>query len=199
MPLMSLMSRYVSLLVSLANCTTCHVCVPLRRRFVPDSRTPWMTVGLRNSIRERDAMNSRAPGFRAVKRRVSALIRTAAARLAERRFDPILPPRVLWSNFRSMGSCKNPYFECDSSDFSSFRISADDFADFFVIYLPLRLLSRLIRSDWMMRVFLFGMSMVMNVLPLLWASRRMLLVLTAFRLSFLGCYCLLSLIMFSMY
>jgi hypothetical protein len=39
------------------------VCVLLRRRFVPDSRTPWMTVGLRNSIRERDAMNSRAPGF----------------------------------------------------------------------------------------------------------------------------------------
>jgi hypothetical protein len=40
------------------------VCVPLRIRFVPDSRTPWMTVGLRDSIRERDAMNSRAPGFR---------------------------------------------------------------------------------------------------------------------------------------
>jgi hypothetical protein len=32
------------------------VCVPLRRRFVPDLRTPWMTVGLRDSIRERDAI-----------------------------------------------------------------------------------------------------------------------------------------------
>jgi hypothetical protein len=36
------------------------VCAPLRMRFVPDSTTPWMTVGLRDSIRERDAMNSRA-------------------------------------------------------------------------------------------------------------------------------------------
>jgi hypothetical protein len=26
---------------------------------------------------------------------------------------------------------------------------------------------------WMMRVFLFGMSMLMSVLPLLWASRQM--------------------------
>jgi hypothetical protein len=44
-----------------------------------------------------------------------------AARLAERRFDPALPPR---SNFRSIGFC-------DSSDFSSVMgISADDFADF---------------------------------------------------------------------
>jgi hypothetical protein len=41
------------------------VCVPLRRRYVP--RTPWMTAGLRDSIREWDAMNSRAPGFHAVK------------------------------------------------------------------------------------------------------------------------------------
>jgi hypothetical protein len=81
------------------------VCVPLRRRFVPDSRTPWITVGLRDSIREQDAMNSRAPGFH-------ALIETAVARLAERKFDQALPPKVLWSNFRSMGFC-------DSSDFSS--------------------------------------------------------------------------------
>jgi hypothetical protein len=50
---------------------------------------------------------------------------------------------------------------CDSSYFSSLGVSADDFADFFVICLPLRLLSRLNRCVWMMRVFLFGMSMVM--------------------------------------
>jgi hypothetical protein len=58
------------------------------------------------------------------------------------------------------------------------------------------LLSRLIRSVWMMRVFHFGMSIVMSVLPLLWASRRKLLVLTAFHLSFfiIAFYCLLSLI-----
>jgi hypothetical protein len=66
--------------------------VSLRRRFVPDSRTPGMKVSLRDSIRDRDAMNSRVPGFHAVKRRVVALIKTAAACLAERRFDPALPP-----------------------------------------------------------------------------------------------------------
>jgi hypothetical protein len=33
-----------------------------------------MTVGLRDSIRERNAMNSRAPGFHAVKHRVAALM-----------------------------------------------------------------------------------------------------------------------------
>jgi hypothetical protein len=65
---------------------------------------------------------------------------------------------------------------CDSSDFSSLGVSADGFAEIFVC-LPLRLLSRLIRCVWMMRGFFFGMSMVMSVLQLLWASRRMLLVL----------------------
>jgi hypothetical protein len=41
-------------------------------------------------------MNSRAPGFHAVKCRVATLIGTAAAHLAERKFDPALPPKVLW-------------------------------------------------------------------------------------------------------
>jgi hypothetical protein len=50
---------------------------------VPDSRTPWMTV-------ERDAMNSMAPGFHAVKRRVAALIKTAAARRKEGLIRPCL-------------------------------------------------------------------------------------------------------------
>jgi hypothetical protein len=79
-----------------------------------------MTVGLRDSTRERDAMNSTAPGFHAVKRRVSALIKSATARLAERKFDPTLPPKVL---FRGLGFC-------DSSDFSFllifFVIALDD-------------------------------------------------------------------------
>jgi hypothetical protein len=65
------------------------VCVPMLRRFVPDLRTTWMTVGLRDSIRERDVMNSRDPGFHV------ALIKTPAARLEERKFDPALPPNVL--------------------------------------------------------------------------------------------------------
>jgi hypothetical protein len=99
------------------------VCVPLRQRFVPDSKTPCMTVDLCDSVRERDAMNSRAHGSHAVTRRVAALIKTAAACLPEIRFDQALPPKVLWSNFRSIGFC-------NSSDFSSLGISADDFADF---------------------------------------------------------------------
>jgi hypothetical protein len=37
-------------------------------------------------------MNSKAPGFHAVKRRLATLNRTATARLAESRFDPTLPP-----------------------------------------------------------------------------------------------------------
>jgi hypothetical protein len=46
------------------------------------------------------------------------------------RFDPALPLKLLWSNFRSMGFC-------DSSDFSSLGNSADDFADFFCdLYAP---------------------------------------------------------------
>jgi hypothetical protein len=44
------------------------VCVPSRKRFVPDSRTPWMTAGICDSIRERD---SRAPGFHCLKRMVA--------------------------------------------------------------------------------------------------------------------------------
>jgi hypothetical protein len=79
-----------------------------------------MTVGLRDSIRERDVMNSKAPGFPAVKRRVAALIKMAAARLAERSFDPALPPKV---------HCSMDL--CDWFDSSSLGISADDFVDFF--------------------------------------------------------------------
>jgi hypothetical protein len=44
-------------------------------------------------------MNSRAPGFHAVRRRVTAFIRMAAVRLAERKFEPALPRKVLWANF----------------------------------------------------------------------------------------------------
>jgi hypothetical protein len=58
-----------------------------------------MTVGLRDSIKDRDAMNSRVPGFHAVKRRVAALIKTTAACLAERKFDPPLPPKMLWRQY----------------------------------------------------------------------------------------------------
>jgi hypothetical protein len=79
---------------------------------------------------------------------------------------------------------------CDSFEFSSLGISADDFADVFVICLQLRLLSRLMRLENAG----FSFRHVDSVLPLLSASRRMLLIL-----GFLSCYCLLSLIMFFMY
>jgi Reverse transcriptase (RNA-dependent DNA polymerase) len=101
-----------------------EVCVPLRRKFVPDAGTPWMTLEIRDAIRQRDAMRRNDPNHRVEARRVTGLIRCAAARLAERNFDPALPSRVLWSNFRRMGLCK-------SSDFSSLGLKADDFANFF--------------------------------------------------------------------
>jgi hypothetical protein len=41
-------------------------------------------------------MNSRALCFHVVKRRVAALIKTAVARLAERKFAPPLPLKLLW-------------------------------------------------------------------------------------------------------
>jgi hypothetical protein len=81
----------------------------------------------KSQIIEVESINYGAPGFHAVKRRVATLIRTTAAHLAEQRFEPALPPKVLWSNFRSMGFC-------DSSNFSSLGVSADDFADFFLCF-----------------------------------------------------------------
>jgi hypothetical protein len=70
-------------------------------------------------------------------------MKTPADRLAERRFDPTLPPKVKFSN--------NGF--CDSSDFSSLgiRVLAPTIflIFFFVTCLPLRLLPRLIRCVWM--------------------------------------------------
>jgi hypothetical protein len=55
---------------------------------------------------------------------VADMMRSASARFVERHFDPGLPQRVLWSNFRLLGFC-------NSSDFSSLLVGVEDFADYF--------------------------------------------------------------------
>jgi hypothetical protein len=62
--------------------------------------------------------------FHSVKRQVADMMRSASARFVERDFDPGLPQRVLWSNFRRLGFC-------NSSDFSSLGVGFEDFADYF--------------------------------------------------------------------
>jgi Reverse transcriptase (RNA-dependent DNA polymerase) len=100
-----------------------EVCVPIRRKFVPDPRTPWMNLEIRDAIRARDRLNSSTPEFRVEKKRVASLIKNAEARIAERNFDPALPTRVLWSNFKRMGFTK-------SADFSAAGLVPDEFADY---------------------------------------------------------------------
>jgi hypothetical protein len=62
--------------------------------------------------------------LRSAKRQVADMMRSASARFVERDFDPGLPQRVLWSNFRRLGFC-------NSSDFSSLRVGVKDFSDYF--------------------------------------------------------------------
>jgi hypothetical protein len=99
-------------------------CVPIRRRFVPDPSTPWMTLRIRNAIRDRNRLRVGSDEFRFAKRHVEGMIRDAIGRDVNRKFDPSLPQRVIWSNFRHLGLA-------DSSDFSSLGVNADDFANFF--------------------------------------------------------------------
>jgi hypothetical protein len=67
-----------------------------------------MTLEIRDAIRRR--MRTGTVALRSAKRQV----RSASARFVERNFDPGLPQRVLWSNFRRLGFC-------NSSDFFFFR------------------------------------------------------------------------------
>jgi hypothetical protein len=79
----------VDLQVSLLTDSINHlyrVCVPVRWKFVPDPRYPWMTLKIRDAIRLRDQMRT-------------GMMRSASAQFVERDFDPGLPQRVLWSNF----------------------------------------------------------------------------------------------------
>jgi hypothetical protein len=62
--------------------------------------------------------------FRSAKRQVADMMSSASAQFVERDFDPGLPQRVLWSNFRRLGFC-------NSSDFSSLRVGVEDFSDYF--------------------------------------------------------------------
>lgn len=99
-----------------------EVCVPTRRKFVPDERTPWMTLEIRNAITARDQLNSNSSEFPDEKRRVLNMLRKAERGWAKRKTDPTLPPRVLWSNFERMGLTK-------SADFSAVGLEAEEFAD----------------------------------------------------------------------
>jgi hypothetical protein len=63
--------------------------------------------------------------FRSAKRQVAGMMRSASARFVETNFDPGLPQRVLWFNFRRLGFC-------NLSDFSSLGVGVEDFVDYFV-------------------------------------------------------------------
>jgi hypothetical protein len=60
----------------------------------------------------------------AFKRQVADMMRSASDRFNERDFDPGLPQRVLWSNFRCLGFY-------NSADGSSLGVGVENFADYF--------------------------------------------------------------------
>jgi hypothetical protein len=100
------------------------VCVPVRWKLVPDPRYPWMTLEIWGAIRRHNRMRSGMVAFRSSKRQVAEMMRSASTRFVQSDFDPGLPQRVFWSNFRLFGFC-------NSSDFSSLGVGFEDFADYF--------------------------------------------------------------------
>jgi hypothetical protein len=80
-----------------------------------------MTIEIRDAIRRRDRMRTGTAAFRSDKRQVADMVRSASDRFVERDFDPGLPQRVFWSNFRRLGFCNS----------SSLAIGVEDFADYF--------------------------------------------------------------------
>jgi hypothetical protein len=76
------------------------------------------------AIRQRGRMRTGTVAFRNAKSQVTDMMRFASARFVERDFDPGLPQRVLWSNFRRLGFC-------NSSEFSSLGVGVEDFADYY--------------------------------------------------------------------
>jgi hypothetical protein len=69
-------------------------------------------------------MRTGTDAFRSANRQVADMKRSAFARFVERDFDPGLPQRMLWSNYRRLGFC-------NSSDFPSLGVGVEDFADYF--------------------------------------------------------------------
>jgi hypothetical protein len=111
----------LSLLTDFVNDLYC-VCVPVRWKFVPDPRYPWMTLEIQDAIRRHDRMRTGTVVFHNAKRQVANMMRYTSARFVERDFDPRWPQRVLWSNFCRLGFC-------NSSDFSSSGVGVEDFAE----------------------------------------------------------------------
>jgi hypothetical protein len=95
------------------------VCVPVRWKFVPDPKYPWMTLEIQDAIRQRDRMRTGTVAFRSAKCQEAA-----SAQFVEKEIDPGLSQRVLWSNFCRLGFC-------NSSDFSSFGVGVEDSAEYF--------------------------------------------------------------------
>jgi hypothetical protein len=120
-------------------------------------------------------MRSGTDAFRCVKRQVTDMLRHAKARFVERNFDPNLPQRVLWSNFRRLGLC-------DSSDFSSLGVIVEDFVDYCadVATPPIQVPTA---SD-VVDNFFFVILILMSVSPRLRVSPPMPWVLTVFLLNF---------------
>jgi hypothetical protein len=113
----------VSLLSDIVN-HLYRLCVPLQWKFVPEPRYPWMTLEIRVAIRRCNRMRIGTVAFCSAKHQVADMTKSASARFVIRNFDPDLPQRVLWSNFRRLGFC-------NSSDFSSLGVGVEDFADYF--------------------------------------------------------------------
>jgi Reverse transcriptase (RNA-dependent DNA polymerase) len=101
-------------------------CVPPKRILIPDARTPWMNFEICEAIRQRDSISRRhqSAQFRAAAQKVRQLIRREAGRVEQKNFDPSLPPKVLWRNFRRLGLAESP-------DSNSLGLSVESFADFF--------------------------------------------------------------------
>jgi hypothetical protein len=83
-----------------------------------------MTLEIRDAIILRERMRTDTVVVCSAKRQMADMMRSESARFVERDFDPGLPQRMLWSNFRRFG-----FF--NSSDFSSLRVGIEDFADYF--------------------------------------------------------------------
>jgi hypothetical protein len=56
-----------------------RVSVPVRWKFVPDPRYPWMTLEIRDAIRRRDRMRTGTVAFRSAKRQVADMMRSVSA------------------------------------------------------------------------------------------------------------------------
>jgi hypothetical protein len=111
----------VDLQVSLVTDFVDHLygaCFPVRWKFVPDPKYPWMTLAIRVAIRRCDRMRTGTVAFRSSQRQIADMMNSAFPDLLT------LPQRVLWFSFRRLGFC-------NSSNFSSLGVGVEDFVGYF--------------------------------------------------------------------